>query len=210
MYKICIVHHMSGYNIIHIGDHCAISEILQELQLRKKSYPFDWITCVKQMQETNIIMNCNIIRQLMKTGDTLEATNTLLGDLNGDIFNKIHNKIWFPHEKGTVAEIRSKYERRFTRLYNDIQNEENMFVLLTRNKYIEPVLFDEIIDTLLPHNKRNKILFISGCNHEYLLTDQYNDRVIFKHIPYDVYKFWRYDFTDFRPTVREYMRSVLL
>ena len=34
----------SDYNIIPIGDHCSISIILQELNLRKQSYPFDWVT----------------------------------------------------------------------------------------------------------------------------------------------------------------------
>ena len=28
--------------IIPLGDHCAISIILKELNLREKSYPFDW------------------------------------------------------------------------------------------------------------------------------------------------------------------------
>ena len=30
----------SDYNIISIGDHCANSMILKELNLRKQSYPF--------------------------------------------------------------------------------------------------------------------------------------------------------------------------
>ncbi len=34
----------SDYNIIPIGDHCAISIILKELNLRKQSYPFVWVT----------------------------------------------------------------------------------------------------------------------------------------------------------------------
>lgn len=31
----------SDYNIIPIGDHCAISIILKDFNLRKCSYPFD-------------------------------------------------------------------------------------------------------------------------------------------------------------------------
>lgn len=31
------------YNLIPLGDHCAISEILRELELRRCRYQFDWI-----------------------------------------------------------------------------------------------------------------------------------------------------------------------
>ena len=43
------------YNIIPIGDHCAISIILKDLGLRNKSYPFDWSS------HTDILFNTNII-----------------------------------------------------------------------------------------------------------------------------------------------------
>ena len=35
-------HYYSDYNIIPIGDHCAVSIMFKELGLRNKSYPFDW------------------------------------------------------------------------------------------------------------------------------------------------------------------------
>lgn len=38
-------------NIIALGDHCAISMILKEVELRQESYPFDWV--VKKDQFTN-------------------------------------------------------------------------------------------------------------------------------------------------------------
>ena len=47
------------YNIIPIGDHCAISIILKDLNLRKCSYPFDWITKVDHLYDTNIINYTN-------------------------------------------------------------------------------------------------------------------------------------------------------
>ena len=49
----------SDYNIIPIGDHCAISIILKDLNLRKYSYPFDWITKVDHLYDTNIIYKWN-------------------------------------------------------------------------------------------------------------------------------------------------------
>lgn len=54
----------SDYNIIPIGDHCAISIILNKLNLRIHSYPFDWVTKTEQLYDTNIISNLKIINDL--------------------------------------------------------------------------------------------------------------------------------------------------
>ena len=43
-----------NYNIIPIGDHCAISIILKKLNLRQKSYPFDWVSKIDNLYDTNI------------------------------------------------------------------------------------------------------------------------------------------------------------
>ena len=60
------------YNIIPIGDHCAISIILKDLNLRKCSYPFDWITKVDHLYDTNIIYNLSLINKLNITDDVDE------------------------------------------------------------------------------------------------------------------------------------------
>ena len=61
----------SDYNIIPIGDHCIISLILKELNLRKQSYPFDWVTNIEELYDTNIIYNIKIINEL-KTSDNID------------------------------------------------------------------------------------------------------------------------------------------
>ena len=43
----------SDNNIIPIGDHCAISLILKDLNLRKCSYPFDWVSKLDQLYNMN-------------------------------------------------------------------------------------------------------------------------------------------------------------
>ena len=51
----------SGYNIIPIGDHCAVAYILNDLNLRYKSYPFDWVTNTESLYDTNMIQILYII-----------------------------------------------------------------------------------------------------------------------------------------------------
>ena len=48
---------MEEYNIIPLGDHCAISILLEELNLRTKSYPFDWVSFLDQNMVLKAIVN---------------------------------------------------------------------------------------------------------------------------------------------------------
>ena len=45
---------MQKYNLISIGDHCTVPEILRKLELRTCSYPFDWIAKPGLIYNTNI------------------------------------------------------------------------------------------------------------------------------------------------------------
>ena len=49
------------------------SIILKDLNLRKYSYPFDWITKVDQLYDTNIIYNLSLINKLNITDDVDES-----------------------------------------------------------------------------------------------------------------------------------------
>ena len=70
----------SDYNIIPIGDHCAISIILKELNLRKKSYPFDWVTNIEQLYATNIIYNIDIISEVKSSDNIDDIVKKYIGD----------------------------------------------------------------------------------------------------------------------------------
>ena len=91
----------SDYNIIPIGDHCAISIILKELNLRTKSYPFDWVTNQDQLYNTNIIYNIELINELNELNElNLEK---LVKKYIGNAFDNnkkinTNNNIWFPHD----------------------------------------------------------------------------------------------------------------
>ena len=114
----------SDYNIIPIGDHCVTSMILTELNIRKQSYPFDWVTKTDHVYDTNIIYNIQIISDL-KTSDNVD---NIVQKYIGDAFdnNKTNNKtnsinnIWFPHDTENITDIFEKYKRRFIRLKLDL------------------------------------------------------------------------------------------
>ena len=187
--------------IISIGDHCAIPIILRSLGLRKEAFPFDWNDHVDGYLNTNILYNISLIEKLNDNNARQIATEYI-----GDAFsNKIRmmnseTGIAFPHEPkhNNINDFIDKYERRFSRLYNNLSS-VNYFVLLTRNYYIEEEEFIKIIN-VLQKNKENKIIFISGKNHEFL--SKYN--VIFKHSTYEG-PFYDYD-PIFRNKVNEYIK----
>ena len=199
----------SDYNIIPIGDHCIISLILKELNLRKQSYPFDWVTNIEELYDTNIIYNIKIINEL-KTSDNIDdIVKKYIGNAfdNDKKMNSINN-IWFPHDSENITDNFEKYKRRFIRLKTDL-NKKNMYILITRHYYIEKSIFEKILEQLLSYNSDSIILFISGTNHTYIDDIQYSN-VIFKYVEYDISQFYNFDYTTFRPNIKIFLSDLLL
>jgi len=197
--------------LISLGDHCAISEILKQLNLRNYSFPFDWNACPGLLKNSNISCNLKMLDLLLKTnGDAKEITQMYLGNFfeNSDKINT-ENNIWFPHEDGTKTEIFAKYERRFTRLYEYLHKHENIFFMVNRDKFIPPEEMNQYLDILLSCNQNNKVIFISGKPHTYLENnnEKYTN-ILFKHIYYDLTKFYDYDYSDFRPNIRKFLMEL--
>jgi hypothetical protein len=199
----------SDYNIISIGDHCSIPIILKELNVRKKSYPFDWVTKIDHIHDTNIIYNIQLINQLHYSENVDYIVQMYIGNAleNEDKVN-VYNNIWFPHETENITDIFEKYKRRFLRLKDDLY-EKNIFILLTRHYYIEKDIFEMVIIPLLNYNSDSIILFISGTNHTYFEIMNYRN-VIFKYIEYDISKFFQYDYDTFRPNIRNFLSDWML
>jgi hypothetical protein len=198
----------SDYNIIPIGDHCVISIILSELNLRKQSYPFDWVTKIEQLYDTNIIYNIQIITELTSSDNVDNIVKKYIGNaFDNEKTNSINN-IFFPHDTENITDIFEKYKRRFIRLKLDL-NKKNIFILVTRHYYIEEDIFQKIIEQLLNYNNDSIILFISGTNHKYFENINYSN-VIFKYIEYDISKFYHYDYSTFRPNIKIFLSDFLL
>ena len=112
------------HNMISLGDHCAIPMILNELGLRMKSYPFDWISHKSQVHNSNLVYNFSLVKELMTTCDVSAIVKKLVGNVfspESKTRINIDNCIWFPHDHGDEKEITEKYERRFTRMMTDIR-----------------------------------------------------------------------------------------
>jgi hypothetical protein len=198
----------SDYNIIPIGDHCSISMILEELNLRKQSYPFDWVTKIEQVYDTNIIYNIQIINELKSSDNVDDIVKKYIGNAFDNEKTNIINNIWFPHDTENITDIFEKYKRRFIRLKTDL-NKKNIFILITRHYYIEEDIFQKIIEELLNYNNDSIILFISGTNHTYFENNNHSN-VIFKYIEYDVSQFYHYDYSTFRPNIKIFLSDFLL
>jgi len=198
----------SDYNIIPIGDHCAISIILKELKLRQHSYPFDWVTKVEHLYDTNIIYNILLINELNITDNVDNIVKKYIGNAFDNNKTNTLTNIWFPHDTENITDIFEKYKRRFIRLKEDLYK-KNIFILLTLYYYIEKDIFEQIIEQLLNYNRDSIILFISGTNHSYI-ENMNNNKVIFKYIEYDISKFYDYDYTDFRPNIKTFLSDFLL
>lgn len=207
-YSDCLVDY-SDYNIIPIGDHCAISLVLKDLNLRKQSYPFDWVTRNDQIHDTNIMYNIQIIRELTSSDNVDYIVQKYIGNAFDNDNNKLNsaNHIIFPHDTENVADIFEKYKRRFVRLKLDL-HKKNIFILLTRHYYIEMDVFQKIVEELLSYNHDSIVLFISGTNHAYF-ENMKCSHVIFKYIEYDISKHYEYDYTTFRPNIKIFLSDLL-
>ncbi len=195
-------------NIIPIGDHCAISMILKDLNLREKSYPFDWIS-IHEDQINN--SNFSFIIDFLELIKTKSDNELILNNFFGDFIPKIKiinslNDIMFPHDVGLIEDIREKYKRRFNRLYSDIYftNNNNLFIFCTRKYNIKNKDIDKLLDLL--KNTNYHILIISGSDkNNYLLN--YDINLTYEYIYFDESKGFQYDYSDFRPNIKKYIEN---
>ena len=98
----------SDYNIIPIGDHCAISIVLKELNLRKHSYPFDWVTKKEEVYDTNIIYNIQLICELNSSDNVNDIVQKYIGNAFDNEKTNSDNNIWFPHDTENITDIFEK------------------------------------------------------------------------------------------------------
>jgi len=189
-------------NIIPIGDHCVIAQVLRELNIRKKAYPFDW-NCYKDMTDTSIRINFDIIDEITKNSidDISRITKNMLNNPN----------ILFPHDNISDENTINKYIKRMERLYDDITNgSKNLYILCTRYISISEEEILKFYNIINKYNSESKILFISGIDHSYF-ANLNNENIIFKYlINYDPKDFYSFDYSHFRPTFSKYISSLNL
>ena len=198
----------SDFNIIPVGDHCVISILLKELDVRKKSYPFDWVTNIDQIHDTNIIYNVQIMNELNLTDNVDDIVQKYIGNAFENDKKNSMNNISFPHDNENVTDIFEKYKRRFSRLKSDL-HKKNLFIFVTRHYYIEQDIFKKIAEQLLNYNSESVLLFISGTNHTYFEHLNHSN-IIFKYIDYDISQFYGYDYSSFRPNIKSFLSEFIV
>lgn len=155
-------------NIIPLGDHCACAMILTELGLRKYAYPFDWYARIENDPTVSVFeMNMDILIRLLNTGNYTNARDELLQN-QVSCKNQVLGNVYFAHENGTLSETNEKYERRFLRIYQHINQTEipNMFLIILRTHILDAELFYSYVD-VLSKNPNNKILLFSGIEQPF-------------------------------------------
>jgi hypothetical protein len=194
-------------NIIPLGDHCAVSMILQNLNLRNKSYPFDWCVHKNETSESNINLNFKILLELLKTKDCDNAIKKMLNNkISKD--NKISGDLLYPHETDNIENTNIKYKRRLERLYNNITNKtSNLYIIITRFNIMDELIFEELYNTLLQYNNSSYFLIFSGVNFNYKKT---YSNCIFSTILYDINDFPNFDYSYFRPQIKEQINNFIL
>ena len=191
-------------NFIPMGENCSSATFLNGLELRKRSFPFDWVRHYVCINENNIIYNVKIIKNLM-----VNNIDKIVSDYLGNIGKDKRNKwIVFPHEgEETHEEIYSKYTRRFKRLKSALFSSENIFLMISRGKKIEEKIFIDIIRVLLQYNKKNKIIFITGKKHDFL--KKYKSIIFYKYIYFDMKKAFGSEYDkDFMPEALNFLKDL--
>lgn len=190
--------------IIPIGDHCAPSLLLKELNYRKYSYPFDWVSS-SDINKSNIIYNIQLIEKIKNGEEVVNIVNDYIGNAFTNNNINSNTNIEFPHEKQNYQETFNKYVRRFSRL-KDHMNKECIFIIITRNYFIKQQEIDYMKNILLS-NDNQKILFISGVINDYIKNDS---KIIYKYIYYDMNKFYEYDYTNFRNEIKSELYTLFI
>jgi hypothetical protein len=205
--------HLDAFeHIIPLGDHCATALSLNTNQQRNTSYPFDWTSGLEgtELVETILHKNFAVLKALLATGDSVQATQRYLGDaLQG---SKVFEGVRFPHELRdgeTAQDATRKYERRFARLHEHIVGQhKNLYCVVTRLGAVLPALLYDMVATLAPHHPGSRFLVISGLDHPYLHPTHAPPQVMFHHIPYLPHLYYSYDYTHFRPSLDAYLASL--
>lgn len=131
--------------VISIGEDCGDSMYLIDFNLRKNSYPFDWLTHATFKTRIDLILNDFNDFLIKENLVFLEKNpNALQHDLEHDYYHDLKTDFYFYHDfpfgvpfEESYDEVYSKYKRRIKRLYNKVKEADSvLFVFLARGARI--------------------------------------------------------------------------
>lgn len=98
--------------IIPIGPNCKVAQTLQDMKVRKASFPWDWL------RDTSVRDIIDVVKQESFDVRTWNKFQTMEYSMPHDYKEDIHNKHELLFEGGDLF---SKYERRFKRFFEKIK-----------------------------------------------------------------------------------------
>lgn len=183
---------MNNPEFVSLGTRCTSASIIGVLDVRKNSYPFDWI-------DQSIESILSLVKMPHSTDDEM---NAYLDNYFNEIRSQRHpNGAWFPHDfvatdnpEQQLVEIKEKYLRRFKRLFDLFDSGKNIVFLTVFSEVNSTNVdaYNELI-TYLIHRIEGCPFFISVNLHDKYtsskianLTDDYttNIRRVNFHVPF--------------------------
>lgn len=158
--------------IVSIGEDCACSSYLRRNKLQIFSYPLDWLTRASFDERIRLIVNG--FEGFMEFEDLtfVKKTTDVSNDSNCDYYKNIKNNLYFYHDfpmniplEESFGKIKEKYNRRITRLYNEIHKAKRiLLVWFSREKIIIEEKLKEAHEKLIQKfpNKETHFLIIEN------------------------------------------------
>ncbi|MCX5773273.1 MAG: DUF1796 family putative cysteine peptidase [Fusobacteria bacterium] len=155
---------MKYENIISLGYFCSPASEIKRLNMRKASYPFDWLIC-----EFEFIMA--LIENAANFEEILKEQNLYQFKDNLNVYCTERKEIIFFHEftymdrlKKQLPKVIEKYNRRFIRFYEDILN-PTLFIRYIKDyeelKYIEKN-YMHILGIVKKFNVNSQLIFVAN------------------------------------------------
>lgn len=174
--------------IFSLGEDCGCTVYLKKFNLRKASYPFDWITNASFEQRIDMLVNN------FKDFFNIEDFELIPNDYaKNDFYNNTKTGFYFYHDfpknsklSEKFLEVKEKYMRRITRLYNDINEAKNILIVwYSRDK----ILSDDrlkIAHEKLKNKFKNKEITLVILEND---IDQLYNKIFCKNISPNIIKY---------------------
>ena len=172
---------------IPLGLQCSVPDAIKKTNLRKYSYPFDWLWCPSKTtyEIINILINNGVEQALeyMTTGYTYYnyLGNESYISVSNVTENQMNNMNGLGNTHFTInEEYKNKLRRRLERLVRDIKSNDNILFIYAdaaspdQNYYLDDIEYGldateyliKIYDLLYPINNNIKIIYFCWRERE--------------------------------------------
>jgi len=145
------------FHLISLGEFCGPAQVVEAVNLRTGSYPFDWLY---SFQKENIDFVLEMLQQ-KSIESVYQKYVTIHYELGWD-----RNKYGFvfPHEPNVYSdEFKEKFRRRIQRFYDLIVSGATIyFVFSNRSGKLDGPLFDLFITEVNKVNRKCKLIIFHG------------------------------------------------